>query len=111
MGSAAAGRVIRWSPALEEAQFLAQIDKPATPDIQISPKAPDLRVRHVQKGGRDYYLLFNEGAGTLEFKLELSAKGSRLLLDPFRGPGRALADDGPIRLAGHTLHVLTPAQS
>jgi hypothetical protein len=106
-----AGRVIRWSPALEEAQFLAQVDKLVAPDIQVAPKAPDLRVRHVQKGERDYYLLFNEGAGTLEFKLELSAQGDRLLLDPFRGPGQALPDDGPIRLPGHTLSVLTLAQS
>jgi hypothetical protein len=81
------------------------------PDVRVSPRVPDLRVRRVQKGGRDYYLLFNEGAGTLAFKLELSAKGDCLLLDPFRGAGRVLPDDGLIRLAGHTLSARTLAQS
>ena len=54
-----------------------------------SPRqSPNLRVRHVRKGGVDYYLLFNEGAGDLECRLDLSAKGRRILLDPMSGGGR-----------------------
>jgi hypothetical protein len=105
-----AGRVIRWSPATEDSRFVAQIDKLIPPDVQVSPKTPDLRVRHVQKGGVDYYLFFNEGAGVLEFKLDLSAKGSRVLLDPCGGTAHALPGDSPLRLAGHTMCVLTLAQ-
>jgi hypothetical protein len=103
---AEAGRIIRWSPETADSRFVAQIDKLVAPDVQAAPKAPNLRVRHVRKAGRDFYLLFNEAAGALECRLSLSAQGAWLLLDPVSGAGRALAHDAPIQLAGHALCVL-----
>jgi hypothetical protein len=103
---AKAGRVIRWNEKTGEAELVRQIDRLIRPDVQVSPTAPDLRVRHVCKGGVDYYLLFNEGAGALEIRLELSTKGRQILLDPHSGSQSPLAGGSPIRLAGHAMQVL-----
>jgi hypothetical protein len=108
---AEAGRVIRWDKQLGDAEFIARIDGLIAPDVQVSPKTTDLRIRHVQKAGTDYYLLFNEGAAELELRLQLSAKGTWTLLDPVGDQPRSLPSDGAIRLAGHTLYVLAVAKS
>jgi hypothetical protein len=76
------------------------------PDVRVSPLAADLHVRHVRKSGLDYYLLFNEGAGQLEVRLDLSAKGKRVLLDPMTAEGRSLRSDDPMHLPGHAMQVL-----
>jgi hypothetical protein len=60
----------------------------------------------VRKSGLDYYLLFNEGAGALEIRLDLSVKGERVLLDPLSGGQSFVASDNSIRLAGHGIQVL-----
>jgi len=103
---AKAGRIIRWDQSMDDAALLTQIDKLVPPDVQAAPQSPNLRVRHVRKGGVDYYLFFNEGAGELECRLTLSAKGRRLLLDPVSSRGEPLASDSPLRLAGHSMQVL-----
>jgi hypothetical protein len=71
--------------------------------------ALDLRVRHVRKGGVDYYLLFNEGAGELGMMLDLSAKGRQILLDPPSSGQGPVSGGSPIHLAGHALRVLVVA--
>ena len=106
-----AGRVIRWDKQMEEVEFIRRIDALIAPDVQVSPKSADLRVRHVQKAGTDYYLLFNEGATELELRLELSAKGKWVLLDPAGGQPRPLPNDSPLRFAAHTLYVLAMERS
>jgi hypothetical protein len=106
---AKAGRVIRWNETITDAEFVAQVDRLIPPDIHVSPAAPNLRVRHVRKGGADYYLLFNECAADLEIRLDLSAKGRRTLLDPLSNDQRPVASDSPIQLAGHALEVLAIA--
>jgi hypothetical protein len=106
---AKAGRIVRWNEKIGDAEFVGQIDRLIPPDVPVAPAAPDLRVRHVRKSGVDYYLLFNEGAGEIEIRLELSAKGQRNLLDPLSGGQSPLAGDNPIRLAGHTMQVLAIA--
>jgi len=106
---AKAGRIVRWHEKMSDAEFVGQIDRLAPPDVRVAPAAPDLRVRHVRKNAVDYYLLFNEGAGELEIRLDLSAKGERILLDPLSGGQSPLASGSPIRLAGHTMQVLAIA--
>jgi len=101
-----AGRIIRWDQGIGDAEFVAQIDRLIPPDVRIAPAAPDLRVRHVRKSGVDYYLLFNESAGELELRLNLSIKGRQALLDPVGGSQTALPGDSPVRLAGHAMRVL-----
>jgi len=101
-----AGRIIRWKESMTAGELVAQIDKLVPPDVQAAPESPNLRVRHVRKGDTDYYLLFNEGAGDIEFRLTLSAKGRRVGLDPMNGQGVAVSDASPIRLEGHAMRVL-----
>ncbi|MCX5643079.1 MAG: glycosyl hydrolase [Phycisphaerae bacterium] len=103
---AKAARVIRWDEKIGAAEFINQIDKRIPPDVRVSPAAPDLRVRHVRKKGVDYYLLFNEGPGEIEIRLDVSAKGERSLLDPMSGDQKPVGSDNSIRLAGHALQVL-----
>ncbi len=101
-----AGRVIRWNKDTSDPQLVEAIDKLITPDVRISPATLDLRVRHVQKGGTDYYLLFNEGGDDLELRLNVSAKGGWALLDPTTGGREIVPADRPVRLLKHALHVL-----
>ena len=103
---AKAGRVIRWSEAMPDAQFVDSIDRLVEPDIRVSPDTPDLRVRHVRKGQTDYYLLFNEGAEDVEFRLDVSAKGRWTLLDPITGQHKVVSSDASICLPKHIMKVL-----
>lgn len=104
-----AGRIIRWNESTAAAELVARIDKLIAPDVQATPASPNLRVRHVRKASIDYYLLFNEGTGDLECRLTLFAKGERTMLDPIDGRGEPVADESPVRLAGHTMKVLAVA--
>lgn len=106
-----AGRIIRWSETTEPASFVAAIDRITSPDVQVSPKSPDLRVRHVRKQGTDYYLLFNEGEHDLKVRLDLATKGQRKLLNPTSGNATALANDDAVPLARHAMRVLTVGMS
>jgi len=106
---AKAGRILRWNEQMGAAEFIARIDRLIPPDVQVAPAAPDLRVRHVRKGGLDYYLLFNEGAAALELRLTLSVQGRRVLLDPLSGGHKPVTGDSPIQLAGYTMQVLAVA--
>ncbi len=101
-----AGRVIRWSKDMADRSLIEAIDRLVTPDVQVSPGTPDLRVRHVQKGGTDYYLLFNEGGENMELRLNVSAKGDWMMLDPTAGGGEPAPAGDPIRLSKHALRVL-----
>lgn len=101
-----AGRVIRWNAQMTDSQLVEAIDKLIPPDVQISPAAAGLRVRHVQKAGTDYYLLFNEDGGDLELRLKVSANGGWTLLDPATGRGDDASPNAPVPLAKHALRVL-----
>ncbi len=103
---AKAGRIVHWSEKIGDAEFVAQIDRLIPPDVRVSPAVPDLRVRHVRKKGVDYYLLFNEGPGEIEIRLDVSAKGERVLLDPMSGGHEPVGRDNPIQLAAHAMQVL-----
>jgi hypothetical protein len=103
---AGAGRIIRWEESMSKASLLARIDGLIDTDVRVSPPTPDLRVRHVRKAGTDYYMLFNEGAEDIDFRVELAQSGPRTLLDPTTGGMRALTGGDPIPLAGHALRVL-----
>ena len=88
-----AGRVILWGEAKlamagalrprDEKELLAALDRLATPDL-ITPAHPDIRYRHVVKGGAHYYVLTNEGMQPVTFRAQVAARGAVRLLDPFR---------------------------
>jgi hypothetical protein len=95
---------------MEPAKLVDAIDRLIRPDVEVSPKTPDLRVRHMRKPGIDYYLLFNEGQGDLNVRLRLLSKGRRTLLDPTTGSQRSVAGDEPLSLARHAMRVLAVQQ-
>jgi hypothetical protein len=87
-----AGRVILWGEAKlamagalrprDEKELLAALDRLAMPDLTITPAHPDIRYRHVVKGGAHYYVLTNEGMHPVTFRAQVAAKGVSKLLDP-----------------------------
>jgi hypothetical protein len=101
-----AGRLIRWNPQLIGEELVAAIDRFALVDVCVLPPAPGLRVRHVVKGGTDYYILFNEMGGALEAQLELSVVGECVLLDPLSGGDQPWNSADRLKLEGHQCRVL-----
>jgi hypothetical protein len=97
-----AGRVIRWND--DRAACVSDLRKLIPPDVRVRPAAPGLRVRHVHKAGRHWYILFNEGAAPVTATVEVSVPGAAILVDPDTGAQTAFA--GQVQLAGHELRVL-----
>ena len=101
-----AGRIVRWNAAMREETLVAAIDRLAPPDVRVVPAAPDLRVRHMQKNGMHYYMLFNEGALDLELRIAVSAEGSRSLLDALTAQSTRLLPEQPVSLPAHAVRIL-----
>jgi len=72
-----AGRLIRFDAASPLA-LLTAIDELVPADVVLSPAHPDLRIRHVIKNGKHYYLFVNEGRDAIhgDVKLRDAAKGA-----------------------------------
>lgn len=98
------GRVIRWDDSISSDELVARIDKLVPPDVQAARGRSTQGTPYVRKGGRDYYLLFNEGASGLECRRRF-ATGQPYLGGSF-SRGEPMASDSPICLAGHTMQVL-----
>ena len=64
-------------------ELVAALDELVTPDIVVEPAQADLRYRHVVKGDVDYYILCNEGMGTMSTTLQVAAQGATSWFDPF----------------------------
>lgn len=106
---AKAGRIVHWNEKIPDSEFVAAIDKRVAPDVQVFPATLDLRVRHVLKDGRHYYLLFNEGHDGIEARLAFSAKGRRMLLDACTGDSKALSANQRVHIPEHSMQVLAIA--
>lgn len=112
-----AGMIVRFNPpdehrdigqtARSAAELLSKIDARITRDLRVQPACPSLRVRHVVKDSRHYYLCFNEAMDAIGFVPQARA-GSRLLarLDPTTLQCDMLADGDRIRLDGGQLVLL-----
>ncbi len=100
------GRFIRWEKSKSEASLLKNIKRLIPKDINFSPSSPDLRVRHVLKDRNHYYIIFNEGQKNLEFRLTVSAKGRRYLLEPQTGQDEAINQNTLIQMKPYELTVL-----
>jgi len=105
-----AGRLIRWEEGTGDAVWVERVDRLVPPDVCVMPEAPGLRVRHVVKGGVDYYLLFNERSQDLDIRLGLSVEGRYSLLDPQTGGRRALRPVAPLHLGRYASQVLAVEQ-
>jgi hypothetical protein len=101
-----AGRIIDWRQPTSEEDLITRIDRLVPPDVKVSPSCNGLRVRHVIKGGIHYYVLFNEGQEEINFRLDLSVKQARYLLDTETGRHESLKPDAALRISRHALHVL-----
>jgi hypothetical protein len=76
-----AGRLVTFDPAKPDS-MLAAIDKLTTPDVVLTPANPDLRVRHVIKNARHYYLFVNEGRNAITGEIKLGYGGEGRWFDP-----------------------------
>jgi len=107
---AKAKRVIQWEGGMADEELVERINRVIEPDVEVTPSAPHLRVRHLRKDETEYYLLFNEGAGSLEFQLKLAAPGTRILMDPTLPCHEVLPNGASVVLAPHALRVLAVAR-
>jgi hypothetical protein len=101
-----AGRIIRYTEAMPEAELLARIDPLIPADIRVSPAVSGLRVRHALKAGWHYFMLFNETRNAIEITVELPVVGVATLYDPWRGATSELPADKRLALAGHEFQVI-----
>jgi hypothetical protein len=102
-----ANRVIHWNDKMSETELVRKIDTLIQPDIETSPKASDLRIRHVIKDGMHYYLLFNEGNQELKLNIKVSVNGDRYLLDPLNNQQQFLQNNSAVPFPPYTMYVLT----
>jgi len=80
------GRALIYSVKEDSAQdisFIEKLSHIAPRDISISPHHLDLRYRHIRKNELHFFLLFNEGPGNIEGKLDLGVTGDVFCFDAF----------------------------
>jgi hypothetical protein len=97
-----AGRVVHFDPSDSavfgdsEKKFIGAITATCTPDIELSTPAKSLRVRHVVREDRDFYLFFNESSEPLSTSLKLWPKGDCVWIDS--STAAAISADNPLSL-------------
>jgi alpha-L-rhamnosidase len=87
-------------------EMIAEIDNLILPDITLEQPSEDIRLRHVKKGRDHYYIIFNEGAGTVSTRFKISVKGTLHLLNPFTAEVVNLREDEFILFKPHELKIL-----
>jgi hypothetical protein len=105
----AAGRLIRYTSGMADDELVRRLDTLAPPDVQASPPAPGLRLRHVIKDGRHVYMLFNERATPVETRVQPGVGGAWLHFDVWTGTATPLDLNKPVRLTGHEMCVIVGA--
>ena len=91
---------------MSDPDLIGRIDALVPLDARISPKAPDLRVRHIVKNDSDCYLLFNEGQDDMDVRLDVPAKGRWFLLDAQTGKRHTVDKENSLHLTRHEMKVL-----
>jgi hypothetical protein len=97
-----AGRLVRWQD--KSVSCLTELRHIIPKDIQVATGCSTLRVRHVRKANLDWYILFNEGAPTIDTQITFHVKGTIWLLDPITDAIEPF--NGRLQLARHDLSVL-----
>ena len=90
-------------------ELLAAIDALVKPDLTLTPASTNLRYRHVVKGGRHFYLLFNEEESPVTAQVDLSVRGRREWLDPFTAAATPAPSEEAVVFQPHQFKVLTAA--
>lgn len=96
-----AGRLVRWPE-----DGLGAVERLTRRDVRLAPAQKDVRVRHVTRDGRHFYLFLNEGSGRARAELDVEARGVRLWIDPWRGADLPGVDVRRLELAPHETRVL-----
>jgi hypothetical protein len=83
-----AGHAVVWSSAadlgmraVDEEGLLRTIETCCARDVELSPPAPAVRVRHLTRDGEHFYLLFNEQREPVQTKLTVFAGGKAAWMD------------------------------
>jgi hypothetical protein len=77
-------------------ELLSALDEIVSPDIILDPSSGNIRYRHVIKGNRHYYMLFNEEDSAVTTRLDLSVKGGLWWLDPVSGKAAETSLSDPV---------------
>jgi len=101
-----AGRLIRWRKMNSEEDLVRAIDRLVPPDVQVLPRTPDLRVRHVMKHGVHCYMLFNEGEDEVNADFAFSKPGKQHLLDAETGGISRIDENEPMSIPAHAMRVV-----
>ena len=120
---AASGRLIIWNSsrfagtlkgaraAKTPQELVDAIDKLVKLDVTLEPASEDIRCRHVVKGGRHFYLLFNEESCTVTAKVHLAVNGKRQWLNPFTAEATDAPAAEPFFFLQHKLKVLSVSEA
>jgi len=95
--------------AATAAELPAAIDALVKPDLTLTPPSTNIRYRHVVKGGRHFYILFNEEESPVTAKIDLPTPGTRQWLDPFTSAATPAPPAEAVVFKPHELKVLTAA--
>jgi hypothetical protein len=98
--------VIYWSDG--SGVCLSRLRQAIPADLAIMPQVDGLRVRHVQKSGYDWYILFNETRSPIEMKISLELSANSYRLDPYFDTIEPFT--GHLYLDGHAVRIIV-AQS
>jgi hypothetical protein len=111
------GRLLSWRETLascetkcpvvnDSTQLLSEVDRRSVSDVTCNPASPDLRIRHVVKEERHWYMLFNEGEKPLLTRLVCSIGGEKILIDPLDGSSRKWSASGDLQLKPFQMLVM-----
>lgn len=112
------GRLLSWKETLasretgcavlsDAARLKGAVGRLAVTDVTCDPPVPDLRIRHVIKDDRHWYLLFNEGERPLSTRLDCSIGGEKILIDPLDASYRRWQDTEELHLKPFQMRVMT----
>jgi hypothetical protein len=91
--------------------LITAINKISSPDLSLSHSSENIRYRHVEKGGDQYYMLFNEEASVVSTVIMLQApdgyrEGTRHWIDPFTAEISASSDNEMVQFKPHEMKIL-----
>lgn len=86
--------------------LITALNKISLQDIQLTPATENIRLRHVEKGGDEYYILFNEEASEISAGIRLQVTGDREWLDPFTAKMTGSTEDEIVVFKPHEMKIL-----
>jgi hypothetical protein len=82
------------------------IDKLTVPDLVLFPASENIRYRHVEKDGDNFYIIFNEEAEEVKTKIRTQADGSCQWLNPCSGEASVFSDNEAVTFKPHEMKIL-----